>query len=240
MVKPTRAKMIAGVLLVFLTGAALGGLGTRIYMERRIRGLVHEGPPAKLVPRFIGRMLQELDLSPERRAEVEAIARELQTELIELRGKYRPELEVILSEHLDRIREKLTPEEQARMDEFRERRKWRRGRHGGPPGEHGPGEPGMGRGRWLLEALDATPEQEEAVRPILREFFQRRRMLAEKMRTATPEERPLVRQEGMDLRRRTEARLSEVLTREQMERLREMGPFDGRRGRHRDFGPEME
>jgi hypothetical protein len=162
--------------------------------------------------------------------------------LIELRGKYRPELETILSEHLDRIREKLTPEEQARMDEFRERRKWRRGRHGGPPDEHGPMEPGrgMGRGRRLLDALDATPEQEEAVRPILREFFQRRRMLAEKMRTATPEERPLVRREGMDLRRQTEARLSEVLTGEQMERLREMGPFDGRRGRHREFGPGME
>jgi len=232
--------MVAGVLLVFLTGAALGGLGTRIYMERRIRGLVHEGPPAKLVPRFIGRMLHELDLPPERRAEVETIARELQTELIDLRGKYRPELETILSEHLDRIREKLTPEEQARMDEFRERKKWRRERRGGPPGEHGPGESGMGRGRRLLKTLDATPEQEEKVRPILREFFQRRRMLAEKMRTATPEERPLVRREGMDLRRRTEARLSEVLTGEQMERLREMGPFDGRRGRHQEFGPGME
>jgi Spy/CpxP family protein refolding chaperone len=232
--------MIAGVLLVFLAGAALGGLGTRIYMERRIRGLVHEGPPAKLVPRFIGRMLRELDPPPERRAEVEAVARELQSELIELRGKYRPELETILSEHLDRIREKLTPEEQARMDEFRERRKWRRGRHAGPPGEHGPGEPGMERGRWLLEGLDLTPEQEEAVRPILGEFFQRRRMLAEKMRTATPEERPLVRREGVDLRRRTEARLSEALTGEQMERLRETGPFDGRRGRHRGFGPGME
>ncbi|MFP4307277.1 MAG: hypothetical protein ACLFRG_06090 [Desulfococcaceae bacterium] len=240
--KPTRAKMIAGVLLVFLTGAALGGLGTRIYMERRIRGLVHEGPPAKLVPRFIGRMLHELDLPPDRRIEVEAIARELQAELLDLRGKYRPELEAILSEHLDRVREKLTPEERARMDQFRERRKWRRERHGGPPDERGPMEPGMERerGRRLLEALDVTPEQEEAIRPILREFFQRRRMLAEKMRTATPEERPLIRREGMDLRRRTEARLSEVLTGEQMERLLETGPFDGPRGRHRDFGPGME
>jgi hypothetical protein len=238
--KPTRAKMIAGVLLVFLTGAALGGLGTRIYMERRIRGLVHEGPPAKLVPRFMDRLMRELELPPERHAEVEAIARELQTELIALRGKYRPELETILREHLDRIREKLTPEEQARMDEFRERRKWRRERRFGPPGKHGPGAPGRERGAWLLEKLDVTPEQEESVRPILQEFFQKRRVLAEEMRTAAPEERPLTGQEEIELRRRTEERLSGVLTGEQMERLREMGPFEERPGRHRDFGPGTE
>lgn len=136
--KPTRAKMVAGVLLVFLAGAALGGLGMRIHMERRIRGLVREGPPARLVPRFIDRMLRELDLPPDRRVEAERIAMELRDELNALRGKYRPELDAILNRHLDRIRERLTPEEQARMDRFRERQREKRERRRGPPG----GEPG--------------------------------------------------------------------------------------------------
>jgi hypothetical protein len=151
-VKPTPAKMIAGVLLVFLAGAALGGLGMRIHMERRIRGLVREGPPARLVPRFIDRMLRELDLPPDRRVEAERIAMELRDELNALRGKYRPELDAILNRHLDRIRERLTPEEQARMDRFRERqwkkRERRRGSPGGEPGRNGPH---MGRRRTRLE-----------------------------------------------------------------------------------------
>lgn len=232
MVKPTRAKMIAGVLLVFLAGAALGGLGTRIYMERRIRGLVHEGPPAKLVPRFMDRMLRELELPPDRHAEVEAIARELQAELIDLRGKYRPELEAILSEHLDRIREKLTAEEQARMDEFRERRKWRRDRRFGREDR--------GRGGWLVERLEVGPEQEEAVRPILEDFFRERRGLAKRILAASDEEIPAIRAEMDELRQRTETRLGEVLTAEQMEKLREKGPFGGGSGRRRGFEREME
>lgn len=221
MVKPTRGKMIAGVLLVFLAGAALGGLGARMYMERRIQALVHEGPPARLVPRFIGRLVRELDLPPDRRAEVEAIAHDLKEDLIALRGEYRPELERILDDHLARIRERLTPAEQARMDQFRERRWRRRGHRNGPAG---PGGPGMGRGRRLLEQLGLTPEQEATVRPVLREFFEERRALARRMRSAPDRDRADLRRELGKLRRETEARLAEALTAEQMARWREAGP----------------
>lgn len=229
MVKPTRGKMIAGVLLVFLAGAALGGLGARMHLERRIQALVHEGPPARLVPRFIGRLVHELDLPPERRAEVEAIAQELKTDLIALRGKYRPELEQILDDHLARIRERLTPAEQARMDQFRERRWRRRGHRRGPPGEHGPGGPGRGRGRRLLERLGLTPEQAATVRPVLRDFFEERRALVRRLRSAPDQDRPDVRRKLRILIQETEARLAEVLTPEQMANWRAAGPGNGPR-----------
>lgn len=219
--KPTRAKMVAGVLLVFLAGAILGGLGTRIHMEHRIRGLVREGPPARMVPRFIGRLIHELDLPPDRRAEVEAVARELQKELIALRGKYRPELDAILNEHLDRIRERLTPEERERMDDFRERHWKERARRDRHRRENGADGRLRDRDRRLLESLEATPEQEQAVRPVLEEFFRERRALAKRMRFAEGGEASAIRREMDELRERAETRLAAVLTPKQMERVRE-------------------
>jgi len=136
----TRGSALLSVAALFFSGVAIGALGVFLYIDdrpgQRVRG-ERPGPP----PRFaMQTMAEALDLTPEQREQIQAIHRESRRTAEEIRHEMRPRLE----DHIEQTRERmiavLTPEQQERFEEMRDRFGARmdrfflgEGRGGGPP-----------------------------------------------------------------------------------------------------------
>lgn len=234
MMRASRLKIIAGVLLVFLLGAGIGSLGTFLYVRQKVREFVAEGPPPKRLERLMRHLLQDLGLSAEQRKAVEDIAKDMQVRMAELRTEYRPQVREIVESHLDKIEAILTPEQRSEMAEIRQRIEERWRRHG-PPHRGGKSFREERTVRFLARRLDLTPEQAEAVEPVIHDFQEERRRLTDEM----PPDDPRLPESYRKLRLETLDRLRGILDSRQMAELREM--IDRRQswfgnGHHHDGG----
>ncbi len=166
-----KTKIISGLLLVFFSGLCVGAVGGYVYTQHKIESLVKSGPPPEMLPRLMRRLSRELALTPSEQAELKPITRDMMTALSDLRHRYHPELERIMTDHFSRMKEKLPAEKGRKLAAVRERLK-RWGRESGPP--RPPRRAGAERTIALLrQELDLTPEQMLRLRTLFRDRLRR-------------------------------------------------------------------
>ncbi len=81
--------------------------------------------------RYLRHLTDELDLSEEQRARIDAILVDQQERVLEITRESRPRIRAVADDTRAAIRGVLTPDQQARLDELRQRRD-RRGANGSP------------------------------------------------------------------------------------------------------------
>jgi hypothetical protein len=127
--KPSRSKPLLILAGVFTLGVVAGGAGTRAYMVNDLKARFR-GPPAESRAHFLlEAMRRHLDLDDDQVKKVEVIVRETEQRREERMKECRPGLDELRRETDDKIREVLRPDQQAKFEEFLERRR----RHGPPP-----------------------------------------------------------------------------------------------------------
>lgn len=168
-----RWKVIGAALVLFLAGVLSGMMGQRLLSERlaNTAAATHQpsrrGPPPPWTRQrmsFIERLSHELELTPEQARQIDAIMKESQERMRQLWETIKPEAEKEMTRSREAMKQILTPEQQAKLDEMfkhgpRRGGGWRGGgrsrdrqgegeglRPGQPPPEdpagfHGPPEP---------------------------------------------------------------------------------------------------
>ncbi len=117
-----RLKLVIGITLVFLVGALAGALGMGHYLSPKIEqfeGGRHGGPEraALLVKRFT----HDFDLTEAQQAEVRKIVEESEEKIRAIRQQYLPQMKGVIDQGFTLMREKLSPEQQKRLDKLREK-----------------------------------------------------------------------------------------------------------------------
>lgn len=122
-----RAKLWTGLLVLFLSGILMGAAGAWIMVERKAMDSVtrsKERAPGVIVERLD----RELELNEAQKRRITEIVSQTQEEIRELRRRMRPEMDRIIQDSRERMKEELTPQQQERLDELFERLEERRAR----------------------------------------------------------------------------------------------------------------
>jgi hypothetical protein len=216
-----KGKLIAGVILVFAVGVLAGSLGTRTYVTHRLRAFGPGGPPPHQRKALVTeRLARELNLTESQRADIGKIVEESEAKMLAVRRKYLPEIKQITDTGLALMREKLTPDQRVKLEalhrklEDRHARAFIRSIETGESAEQ------------VLSALKQrlilTDDQLTGVVTIIEDDIAERRRIVEKYESQEHPDPSLLRDEVRALDRSIEKRLSEILTREQMETYRSL------------------
>ena len=111
------------VLIIFVIGFVAGGLAMNFYRDKR-------GPSQSSPMRgSFSRVVEQLNLSPEQKIEVEKILEETRAQLIEIRKESGPKFREVRMQTDERLRAVLTPEQWEQFQQImKETRHRRRGR----------------------------------------------------------------------------------------------------------------
>jgi Spy/CpxP family protein refolding chaperone len=110
-------KLIAGVALVFVLGVLVGSMGTRFY-HRDWSGRFFQEPSARKAL-ILKRLTKELNLTEAQQKEFRPIVEETEKKLEAFGLERRSAVKPILDESFSRMKEKLDPEQQKKLDELR-------------------------------------------------------------------------------------------------------------------------
>jgi Spy/CpxP family protein refolding chaperone len=104
------------VLLVFVLGIALGGVGIYLVTARvqAARALAMAHTPANTMAMFT----RDLNLTPDQQKQVQIIIRDTRANYATLHDKFDPEYERARQEGRERIRETLTPEQRPKFEDL--------------------------------------------------------------------------------------------------------------------------
>ena len=119
-----KGKLLAGVALVFIVGALVGSVGTRLYFQRH-----HSFFPGERGGRtafIMKRLSKDLGLTGEQKAGVQKIVEQTQEKLREYFLQRRPEMERIIDDGFSQIKQGLNDEQKKKLDELKERFERRR------------------------------------------------------------------------------------------------------------------
>ena len=131
-------KALAAVLLIFLLGAATGGLIAHLFYQKRMEGVVRGGPGA-MSEMILKRMDRELGLDASQRKAIRRIVQETHGEMRQVRQQFRPQMRQILKRSEERIKEHLRPDQRELFERRIEKRRKHWDEHGeGPPPEGPP------------------------------------------------------------------------------------------------------
>ena len=117
-----KLKLVIGVTLVFLFGALAGSLGMGLYLRQemeRFEGGKHGGP--ERVALIVKRFTHDLDLTRAQQAEIRKIVEESEEKITAIRKQYWPEIKGIIDQSFALMREKLSPEQQKKLDALHEK-----------------------------------------------------------------------------------------------------------------------
>ncbi|MBN1884396.1 MAG: hypothetical protein JW876_02585 [Candidatus Krumholzibacteriota bacterium] len=134
-----RWKVWVGVIVLFLSGAAVGSLATGLVIRHNIHRFVRGGP-REMRTRFFDRMLKDIVLSEEQRTRIEEISAESDAEIRAYVDGSRKTVGELVDRHRALIRDLLTPAQATIFDRNFEEIERRRHDRGSGPGF--PGEPG--------------------------------------------------------------------------------------------------
>jgi len=104
------------VVVVFLLGAALGGVGVH-YWEARAYSSIHR----VIVPthtEVIQQMTEQLSLTPDQQTQITTISEDVHNRLRALQDQSKPQADAIRNEGRQKIRALLTPEQQPKFDDY--------------------------------------------------------------------------------------------------------------------------
>ena len=110
-------KLIAGVALVFVLGVLVGSLGTRYYHRDWSERFLEEPSARKAL--ILKRLTKDLGLTEAQQKEFRAIVEETDKKLEAFGLERRSAVKAILDESFSRMKEKLDPEQQKKLDELR-------------------------------------------------------------------------------------------------------------------------
>lgn len=115
MVTMNKWKLWAGIIVLFLSGATLGVMGTVMYVHHHIRSMVKEGPESfnRLIMLHFDR---ELDLSEEQEAAILRIITETHRNLLHYRSEHDPHLREIMEKGVEKIKGHLPEEKHEKVD----------------------------------------------------------------------------------------------------------------------------
>lgn len=105
-----KLKGIAGVLVIFLAGTAVGWIGTRHWYKERVEGLMR-GNPEAFHEVIVRRLDRKLNLNPEQVGRLREILNQSHEEVAAAREDLSPEIQEILEETKSRVEAILTPEQ---------------------------------------------------------------------------------------------------------------------------------
>ncbi|HIJ80178.1 MAG TPA: hypothetical protein HPP76_00550 [Desulfuromonadales bacterium] len=118
-------KPVAGIILVFLLGAASGSLITYFVSQSRMESVLKGGPRAR-EDVILNRLAKRLDLDAQQREQAGAIIHETHEEMRQVRQKWRPQIESVLTDSQLRISSMLRPEQQEKFKKYLAEREARR------------------------------------------------------------------------------------------------------------------
>jgi hypothetical protein len=104
------------VLVVFLLGALLGGLGNHLWGERVWGRQNPPGPPTKT--QIISDLTQQLELTPDQQKQLTGIVDDTRAQWRTLYSTIEPRHEEIRQQSRDRIRAILTTEQKPKFEDF--------------------------------------------------------------------------------------------------------------------------
>jgi Spy/CpxP family protein refolding chaperone len=119
------------LVLLFLSGVAVGAFGLRLYTLNSVRAGGRPSPE-EFRRKYIAEMRSRLKLTDEQASKLGPILDETGKQFRELREKHRPELKAIQDEQTQKIRALLTDAQQAEFSRFQEQREQERQRNGHP------------------------------------------------------------------------------------------------------------
>jgi hypothetical protein len=117
-------KAIAGILLVFLLGAAGGALVTHMIHEARLERFISGGHRMR-EDVIVERLAKKLDLDSRQKEEVRAIIHETHDGIRQARSRIHPQIEALLTAGQDRIKTVLRPDQREKFDKIIAERKQR-------------------------------------------------------------------------------------------------------------------
>jgi len=112
-------RLITGVALVFILGVLAGSLGTHLY-QRQWSERFWKDPAARRAV-FLQRLTRKLELTEAQQKELKVIVEEVDRKLLSLRRERRGEIKGIIDEGFTRMKEKLSPDQQAKLEQFKAR-----------------------------------------------------------------------------------------------------------------------
>lgn len=106
-------KLITGIALVFILGALVGSIGTRLYFERQYPQLAdHRSRKAFLMER----LSKELNLTEDQKVTIGKFVEQMEEKRREYFLQKRAETETLI----DQMKKELTPDQQKKLDVLRE------------------------------------------------------------------------------------------------------------------------
>lgn len=108
MIVNAKMKGIAGVLVIFLAGAATGWIGARHWYKERLEGLMRGNPDA-FHEVIVRRLNRKLNLNPGQVDKLREILNQSHEEVAAAREELSPEIQEILEETRSRVEAILTP-----------------------------------------------------------------------------------------------------------------------------------
>ena len=122
-------KAIAGILLVFLLGAAGGALVTHMIHETRLEHFISGGHRMR-EDIIVQRLTRKLDLDSSQQEQVRAIMHETHDGIRQVRSRFHPQIEALLTAGQDRIKAVLRPDQREKFDKIIAERKQHKSREG--------------------------------------------------------------------------------------------------------------
>jgi len=108
-------KAIAGILLVFLLGAASGALVTHMIHKARFEHFISGGHRMR-EDVIVERLTKKLDLDGSQQEQVRAITHETHEGIRQVRNRIHPQIEALLTAGQDRIKTVLRPDQREKFD----------------------------------------------------------------------------------------------------------------------------
>jgi hypothetical protein len=110
-------KLVTGVILVFILGALAGSLGTHLYQRQWSERFWKDPAARKTV--FLQRLTRHLQLSEAQQKDFKAIVEDVDGKLQSLRRESRAQIKSIIDESFIRMKEKLSPDQQKKLEAFK-------------------------------------------------------------------------------------------------------------------------
>jgi hypothetical protein len=111
----SRFTLWSGLIVLFLSGALTGVVGTSLYYQYEEEHRWDKGPAARQ-ERIMKRLAQELSLGASQLAEIEPIVKRAHVEIVEVRVRHQPDIDRIFGQGMEELKAKLSSEQQMKLD----------------------------------------------------------------------------------------------------------------------------
>lgn len=111
----SRFTLWSGLIVLFLSGALTGVVGTSLYYQYEEEHRWDKGPAGRQ-ERIMKRLAQDLSLGATQLAEIEPIVKRAHLEVVQVRVRHQPDIDRIFGQGMKELKTKLSSEQQAKLD----------------------------------------------------------------------------------------------------------------------------